>query len=516
MNLAKNPAQIIHEIYTSEYITTDDFLEQFNFLYRNVPNKNQYYVKMMNKYEYLGHGTSSEMVRLDKLLNKEKVDWYLQGERENAFVTKKPDIIDFYHSLNLYGDLRDEDNKRKRLMTTDNIKLLVGMMIDIDIQNSFFNNMEAYEVYEFLKEEKIIGEVIPNINAVVYSGAGLHLIIKFKYPVPATEKSRKLVSNMQDCFANEIREYLVVNENKKLKDKKLKLDTLSLTTSTRVNKSYNSKNFNRVKFLIVDKKLQELRELQVIFDKIKPYSREKNAPKKVMHLGMAKTAGQARKTYIMLEDRKNDLIKLQQSYSDHCEGHEEQMCFLYCNFTIQQLIHNYIDTELKNDIKFEDIELTKDLKKEFFDIAYEETTTFNEGFIKPYKPRQMRSKMNILTKKNYKFSTPKIVLWLDLHEDIQWNLKTIAIPEVVVAREKVRNKKNAEKRKAERRNANGLTKRDQETQDRIDMVQKLKAEGLTQNEVTDKLGIGKATTKRHWNKAASWEENWKIKNWGEK
>lgn len=235
-----------------------------------------------------------------------------------------------------------------------------------------------------------------------------------------------------------------------------------------------------------------------------------------MHLGMAKTAGQARKTYIMLEDRKNDLIKLQQSYSDHCEGHEEQMCFLYCNFTIQQLIHNYIDTELKNDIKFEDIELTKDLKKEFFDIAYEETTTFNEGFIKPYKPRQMRSKMNILTKKNYKFSTPKIVLWLDLHEDIQWNLKTIAIPEVVVAREKVRNKKNAEKRKAERRNANGLTKRDQETQDRIDMVQKLKAEGLTQNEVTDKLGIGKATTKRHWNKAASWEENWKIKNWGEK
>ena len=121
-------------------------------------------------------------------------------KRENNFITQRPDIIDFYHSLNLYGDLRSEDNKRKRLMTTENIKLLVGLMIDVDISNSLFNTMSSYEIYEFLVEEKIIGDIIPDVNAVVYTGAGLHLIIKFKYPVPATDKSKKLVSNMQDCF----------------------------------------------------------------------------------------------------------------------------------------------------------------------------------------------------------------------------------------------------------------------------------------------------------------------------
>ncbi len=488
MNLAKSPSQLIHEIYSNGYISVDDFLEQIYFLYRNVPSKDQYYVKMMNKYGYLQSGsTTNEMVRLDKLFNREKVDWYLHGERENNFITQRPDIIDFYHSLNLYGDLRSEDNKRKRLMTTENIKLLVGLMIDVDISNSLFNTMSSYEIYEFLVEEKIIGDIIPDVNAVVYTGAGLHLIIKFKYPVPATDKSKKLVSNMQDCFANEIREQLIIRENKNLK-----LDTLSLTTSTRVNKSYNSKNFAQVKFAIVEEELQELRDLQKFFDKIKPYSRKKNGPKKIVQLGMAKSAGQARKSYVLLEDRKNDLIKLQKSYAEHCEGHEEKMCFLYCNFSVQQLIHNYIDTQLKNeDVKFEDIELTKELKKEFFDIAFEDTLKFNDEFIKPYKPRQMRSKMNILTKKNYKFTTPKIVSWLDLHEDIQWNLKTIAVPEVVKAREKVRLKKVAEDRKAARRNENGLTAREQQKQDLIIKVKELKEQGLKQKEIAEKLEISK-------------------------
>ena len=207
---------------------------------------------------------------------------------------------------------------------------------------------------------------------------------------------------------------------------------------------------------------------------------------------MAKSAGQARKSYVLLEDRKNDLIKLQKSYAEHCEGHEEKMCFLYCNFSVQQLIHNYIDTQLKNeDVKFEDIELTKELKKEFFDIAFEDTLKFNDEFIKPYKPRQMRSKMNILTKKNYKFTTPKIVSWLDLHEDIQWNLKTIAVPEVVKAREKVRLKKVAEDRKAARRNENGLTAREQQKQDLIIKVKELKEQGLKQKEIAEKLEISK-------------------------
>ena len=205
---------------------------------------------------------------------------------------------------------------------------------------------------------------------------------------------------------------------------------------------------------------------------------------------MAKSAGQARRAYILLEDRKNDLKKLQQEYSECCVNNEEKMCFLYCNFSIQQRIHNYIDTTMKNEnIKFEDIEINKEVKEAFFKEAFEETVEFNSDFENPYKPRQLRSKMNVLTKKNYKFTTEKIILWLNLHEDVQVNLKTIASKEVVESRKKKRLKVISQERKAARRNENGLTSREQQKQNRLEEIRKLLKEGLNQSEIGRKLGI---------------------------
>lgn len=487
------PNQQLHEILKNGYIEVEDFLEQITFLYRNVPNKEHYYIKMMNKYGYLDAGQHSEMVRLDKIIRGNYANWYLHCERDNPYITQQPDVLDLYHSLNLYGNKKTASGKIS--MDTDNIELLSGLMIDIDLEQSIFSNMESQTLYEFLIEENIIGGSIPGINAVVHTGAGIHLIIKFKYPVKATDKSKILVNRMQNCFANIIREQLVIKEKEKLK-----VDMLSLTTSTRINTSYNSKNFNKVKFSVVNEELQELRELQKFFDEVKPYSRKKKA-QKITQIGMAKSAGQARRAYILLEDRKNDLKKLQQEYSDCCVNNEEKMCFLYCNFSIQQRIHNYIDTIMKNeDIKFDDIEINKEVKEEFFKEAFEETVEFNSNFEKPYKPRQMRSKMNVLTKKNYKFSTEKIILWLNLHEDVQINLKTLASKEVVEARNKKRLKVISEERKAARRNEHGLTKREQQKQDLINKVKELKSQGLIQKEVAEKLGKSLRTIKSYWNK----------------
>lgn len=489
------PTQRLHEIQTNEYIKVSDFLEQIIFLYRNVPNKDKYYIKMMNKYDYLGYAAHSEMIRLDKLIQKHYANWYLHGERGNIYITQRPDILDLYHSLNLYGSKKEEGSKRKIAMDTDNIEMLIGLMIDIDVNESMFSNLEIHQLYEFLIEEKIIGGVIPNINALVYSGKGLHLLIKFKYPVPATDKTKKLVNGMQDCFRKELQEHLSI------KNKKYKTDVLSLTTSTRINTSYNSKNLERVKFTIVSEEFLELNELQKIYDKIKPYSREKNQPKKVFHLGLSKKATNPHKAYIMLQDRKNDLKKLQEEYPEHCESYEEKMCFLYCNFSIQQLIHNYIATELKSDeVSFNDIKLTNEQMKEFFNIAFEETVEFNSNFEKPYKPRQMRSKMNILTKKTYKFTTNKVIEWLNITEEIQYNLKITLTEDVRKRREQDRSKRRAAEYKAQRRNEDGLTLRQQQTQNVTMQVQELKAQGFKQKEVAEKLKKGIATIKRHWNK----------------
>ena len=495
MNLAlMQPAQRLHEIQTSEHIKVSDFLEQITFLYRNVPNKDKYYIKMMNKYDYLGHAAHSEMVRLDKLIQRNYAEWYLHSERENIYITQRPDILDLYHSLNLYGSKKVEGSKRKIAMDTDNIEMLIGLMIDIDVNESIFSNLEIHQLYEFLIEEKVIGEVIPNVNALVYSGKGLHLLIKFKYPVPATEKTKKLVEGMQDCFRKELQEHLVIKGKNKYKT-----DTLSLITSTRVNTSYNSKNFEKVKFTIVNDEFLELNELQKIYDKIKPYSRKKNQPQKVFHLGLSKKTTSPQKTYMMLQDRKNDLKKLQEKYQEHCKDYEEKICFLYCNFSIQQLIHNYIATELKGEVSFNDIELTKQQMKNFFDIAFEETVEFNSNFEKPYKPRQMRSKMNILTKKTYKFTTVKIIQWLNIPEEIQYNLKMTLTKEVSDRRKKDRSKRRAAEYKVLRRNENGLTKREQDKQDLIEQIKKLKEQGYTQKKVAGIVKKSERTVKRHWN-----------------
>lgn len=490
IDIIEQPNLILHNIQKQE-IDIEEFLEQINFLYRNVSNKNECYIKMMNKYDYLNQANASTMVKLNTLFDKTK--WYLYADRDNKYVWQKPDILDLYHSLNIYGNMKEEGNK-KICQSTENIKSLIGMMIDIDMKESIFSNMDLVNVFDMLTEEKIIGGTIPNCNAVIYTGGGLHLIYKFKYPIPATDKSKSLVSKMQDAFTAHIKEQLVILDNKKVK-----LDKLSLVTSTRISSSYNSKTLTKVKFVIVNEKLLELNEYQKVFDEIKPYSR-KNKSKKLIHLGLSNKGSKAIKTHMMLETRKNDLIRLQNEYPEVCVDNEEKMCFLYCNFTIQQLYVNHADSQMKAENKrFEDIEMSKEQIKVFFTDAYNETVEFNSNFEKPYKPRQFRSKMNSLTKRTYKFKTETIVAWLDIPEDVQWNLKTIAIPSVVKARNKVRNKETAQKRKEERRNENGLTSREQQKQDLINKVKELKEQGLKQKEVAEILEKGIATVKRYWN-----------------
>ena len=47
------------------------------------------------------------------------------------------------------------------------------------------------------------------------------------------------------------------------------------------------------------------------------------------------------------------------------------------------------------------------------------------------------------------------------------------------------------KKKAKRRNENGLTKREQEKQDRINKIKELQIQGLNQNQIAIELGISR-------------------------
>ncbi|WP_438650580.1 hypothetical protein [Romboutsia sp.] len=66
---------------------------------------------------------------------------------------------------------------------------------------------------------------------------------------------------------------------------------------------------------------------------------------------------------------------------------------------------------------------------------------------------------------------------------------------IIGTQEKYR--RNNEKRTP--RNENGLTKRQQDKEDRIESIKYLKKQSLSQSEVAKKLQIGIATVKRYWN-----------------
>ena len=71
--------------------------------------------------------------------------------------------------------------------------------------------------------------------------------------------------------------------------------------------------------------------------------------------------------------------------------------------------------------------------------------------------------------------------------------------EVSDRRKKDRSKRRAAEYKVLRRNENGLTKREQDKQDLIEQIKKLKEQGYTQKKVAGIVKKSERTVKRYWN-----------------
>ena len=95
-------------------------------------------------------------------------------------------------------------------------------------------------------------------------------------------------------------------------------------------------------------------------------------------------------------------------------------------------------------------------------------------------------------KGGYWYKNETLIERLNITTEEQRHMKTI-----IGLDEKYR--RNNERRRDERRNENGLTKREQDKQDRIQEIKYLKEEGLSQSKVAKELNIGIATVKRYWN-----------------
>ena len=93
-------------------------------------------------------------------------------------------------------------------------------------------------------------------------------------------------------------------------------------------------------------------------------------------------------------------------------------------------------------------------------------------------------------KEGYWYKNETLIDRLGITEAEQRHLKTI-----IGTQEKYRRKN--EKRNEARRNENGLTKREQEKQEKINAVKELYKKGLKQSEIVEKLGLSKGTVSKY-------------------
>ena len=96
--------------------------------------------------------------------------------------------------------------------------------------------------------------------------------------------------------------------------------------------------------------------------------------------------------------------------------------------------------------------------------------------------RDTRSAEKYYAEKKYKYSNDKLIEILDITEQEQKEFKTI-----ISTKEKYR--RNNGRRTP--RNENGLTKREQEKQDRINIIKNLLEKGLNKSKIAKELGISR-------------------------
>jgi uncharacterized membrane protein len=348
----------------------------------------------------------------------------------------------------------------------ENIRKLNALYIDIDYYN--IENLKTYDHERILAilENDYFGQEVPEPSFAIFTGRGLAVYWLIE-PVPI--KVLPLWNAIQKHFLCKL--------------KNMGADSKSIDSARimRLAGSINDKTGLRSKLYMYDEKLvYTLKDIQNDYlPQLTPYV--KNPAYK----------GKGRKAkivnfytlYSLHYARLNDILKLQEYRSGYCrnndavlqeEGQRELMCFLYrywyccySNDTKQALLNT--------------LEFNQGLRKPLSNKEVEEITVQAE---RAYREWLLDSPNGVYKRGGYNYKNETLISLLNITDDEMKVLITIIGPGEKKRRQMV-------KERASRRNEEGLTKREQQKQDRLKEILTLKEQGLKQIEIAQKIGISR-------------------------
>jgi len=350
-----------------------------------------------------------------------------------------------------YYDIYVTENSISNVYSRSNEDVLQFRALYIDIDKVEDINKTISNINTLVEKNKI-----PIPNTIIFSGRGIHVKWFLKDYAATSKKNTKVWERLQGYLYKTLKS---LGADAKAKDSSRVL---------RVVGSINSKSDEPVRVL-VDNKLEPY-DLYELYNTYTPYKPLEAKGKKgsVKLLTTKRTLNNARlkDLEMLLELRDYDMSGIRNS-------------FLMFYTTYYILVNETGFDETLQEIKI----IASRVKSKKY-TSLNELKSFVRNGLKKVQAHKEGHK--VLPK------SETIIEWLDITEDEQMQLITLKSKEI-------KYKKNNEARREKRKNENGLTNRDQEKKNKIIKIQKLKAKGLSQSNVSKQSGYSIALVKRYWN-----------------
>lgn len=327
---------------------------------------------------------------------------------------------------------------------TSNIRHFRSLYVDLDVdRRSKYSKTEAFYMLYYLAD----GGEIPTPSMVVDSGRGLHVYWRIEHaPMGAVLTWQA----MQDYLYKQL--------------KHLGADPQSTDSARllRLPGTINSKNGATCQILIINDYIYSLSDLREQYLKYKPKTKKAKTKK-------SGEVSYIYKPYTLHMARLQDLMTLCKLRNYNVTG---------CRNTILHLYAYWIGVTVRDET-----------------VLRDEVIALNEKFTQPLKDNEIQAVLECIPKvvqdflepttnsrNGYNYRNERLIDILHITKHEQQYMRTI-----IDRQEKYR--RNNERRKKKRRNDAGLTTEQQRTLDIRQKAMSFKAQGLTQKEIADRLGV---------------------------